>query len=692
MSIDDVTDLTPLVRYVASAAQTVFAYPFPIFDDADLVILVDDVEQTLTTDYTVDGAGDDLGGDVTFGSAMSGGEIVTIYRDTVIERTADFQQNGPIASVTTNDELDKIYIIAQELKAKIGRAIRFPFTAAQTSEAAELTPISNWFSKFLYIGSTGLLEAAATISGVVALTQSLIGQLLNPTGADEVALGITPTNHWYKKGNVDRYGTNAVPGTTDMSVAFQTAINYGRGTGKEVTYGETWPYLLTQPMNCTIAVGADVFGFTLRNVGQILGVTYNSPSYGSIIAKHTGHVFDCSGSEGINFENVTVSTHTSTYPKTCWFFARNASGGGSIHRLNFCRTYGKFSEAVVYNYGAEDDQYTGCQFFNAEGGATASVFRFTSLNNRSLSSSFLTIATGSQSTIGHEVHGGAFANVSHNAAADVFNFDAIRLFKIFGSHLICADLTGGGRAGFYVDTTNGPSDILYFDKVTLEVSSPAPPLYGFYAGDTAQTTGSWSFRDCNFPHVTKMIKTHANLTVSTVIIDNVTDSSVGSGGIDFAGTLSNSRVRNIVGSLTAGTFGENNLDYLNPVVQNASEANSTLRHSGASTGLKNYKLRSVSGQFILSAADDANAVYANAIQVLANGSRILKTQMLGDAVAVGNGVLNTTATDGFLYVPTCAGTPTGTPTGLTGYAPIVVNTTNNKLYFYSTGAWRDAGP
>jgi hypothetical protein len=52
----------------------------------------------------------------------------------------------------------------------------------------------------------------------------------------------------------------------------------------------------------------------------------------------------------------------------------------------------------------------------------------------------------------------------------------------------------------------------------------------------------------------------------------------------------------------------------------------------------------------------------------------------------------TNATDGFLYVPTCAGTPTGTPTTITGMAPIIVNTTNNKLYFYSGGAWRDAGP
>jgi len=64
----------------------------------------------------------------------------------------------------------------------------------------------------------------------------------------------------------------------------------------------------------------------------------------------------------------------------------------------------------------------------------------------------------------------------------------------------------------------------------------------------------------------------------------------------------------------------------------------------------------------------------------------------GNIVAGGSAALATNATNGFLYVPTCAGTPTGTPTAITGMAPIVVNTTNNKLYFYSGGAWRDAGP
>lgn len=62
------------------------------------------------------------------------------------------------------------------------------------------------------------------------------------------------------------------------------------------------------------------------------------------------------------------------------------------------------------------------------------------------------------------------------------------------------------------------------------------------------------------------------------------------------------------------------------------------------------------------------------------------------SVIVGSAALATSATDGFLYVPTCAGTPTGAPTAKTGTAPIVIDSTNNKLYFYSGGAWRDAGP
>lgn len=57
------------------------------------------------------------------------------------------------------------------------------------------------------------------------------------------------------------------------------------------------------------------------------------------------------------------------------------------------------------------------------------------------------------------------------------------------------------------------------------------------------------------------------------------------------------------------------------------------------------------------------------------------------SVIIGSAAIATTATDGFLYVPTCAGTPTGTPTAFGSTAPIVIDSTNNKMYIYSGGAW-----
>jgi hypothetical protein len=68
---------------------------------------------------------------------------------------------------------------------------------------------------------------------------------------------------------------------------------------------------------------------------------------------------------------------------------------------------------------------------------------------------------------------------------------------------------------------------------------------------------------------------------------------------------------------------------------------------------------------------------------------IFMTGTATGSVAIGTpGTISTTATDGFPYFPTCAGVPTGTPTTIGGMSPVVIDSTNNKMYFYSGGAWR----
>lgn len=56
-------------------------------------------------------------------------------------------------------------------------------------------------------------------------------------------------------------------------------------------------------------------------------------------------------------------------------------------------------------------------------------------------------------------------------------------------------------------------------------------------------------------------------------------------------------------------------------------------------------------------------------------------------IGTSSAALSTAATDGFFYIPTCAGTPTGTPTAITGAAPMVADSTNSKVYCYLGGAW-----
>jgi hypothetical protein len=85
-------------------------------------------------------------------------------------------------------------------------------------------------------------------------------------------------------------------------------------------------------------------------------------------------------------------------------------------------------------------------------------------------------------------------------------------------------------------------------------------------------------------------------------------------------------------------------------------------------------------------------VFSTTADGAATSTERMRITSAGNIVAGGSAALATTASNGFLYVPTCVGTPTGTPTTITGMAPIVVDTTNNKLYFYSNSAWRDAGP
>jgi hypothetical protein len=70
---------------------------------------------------------------------------------------------------------------------------------------------------------------------------------------------------------------------------------------------------------------------------------------------------------------------------------------------------------------------------------------------------------------------------------------------------------------------------------------------------------------------------------------------------------------------------------------------------------------------------------------MANQERMRISRHGNVVIGSGSAPLLTTSTDGFLYIPTMAGNPSSTPRSYTHRVPIVVDTTNNRLYYYNSG-------
>lgn len=86
-----------------------------------------------------------------------------------------------------------------------------------------------------------------------------------------------------------------------------------------------------------------------------------------------------------------------------------------------------------------------------------------------------------------------------------------------------------------------------------------------------------------------------------------------------------------------------------------------------------------------------NASYISFCNVASGGTSVAERMRITAAgsVLINAAALSTTATDGFLYIPSCPGAPTGTPTTQSGRNPLIVDSTNSKLYFYA-GSWLQA--
>ena len=151
--------------YSGNGSNDTFAYTFKISANADMQVIIRsatglETVKTITTHYTVTGAGSASGGNVVFtsGNIPTATETVVLRRNSTQTQSLDLVENDPFTADSIEGAFDKNLSIAQELQEQVDRSIKVSRTA--TIASSEITSsATERANKILSFDGSGNLSA-----------------------------------------------------------------------------------------------------------------------------------------------------------------------------------------------------------------------------------------------------------------------------------------------------------------------------------------------------------------------------------------------------------------------------------------------------------------------------------------------------------------------------------------------------
>ena len=155
--------------YSGNGSNDTFAYTFKISADADMQVIIraatgTETVKSLTTHYTVTGAGNANGGNVVFtsGNIPTNTETVVLRRNTTQTQGVDLVENDPFTAESVEGAFDKNLSIAQELQEQVDRSLKISRTNTMTSTEFT-TSATDRASKILAFDTNGELSVTSEL-------------------------------------------------------------------------------------------------------------------------------------------------------------------------------------------------------------------------------------------------------------------------------------------------------------------------------------------------------------------------------------------------------------------------------------------------------------------------------------------------------------------------------------------------
>jgi len=172
-----VSSTTVKNSYSGNGSTTQFAYGYKIFADTDLIVIIrsaagTETVKTLTTHYTVAGAGDASGGSITFttGNTPASGETVVIIREVPQTQAIDYIANDPFPAESHEEGLDRATMTTQQVQEELNRSIKLSRTNTMTSTEFTVgaTDRANKILAFDSAGEISVTQELGTYKGTDA--------------------------------------------------------------------------------------------------------------------------------------------------------------------------------------------------------------------------------------------------------------------------------------------------------------------------------------------------------------------------------------------------------------------------------------------------------------------------------------------------------------------------------------------
>ena len=400
--------------YSGDGSTTTFSYTFKIFADSDIQVIIrsangTETTKTITTHYTVTGAGNSGGGSVIFtsGNIPTSTQTVVLRRNIPQTQAIDYIANDPFPAESHEEGLDRATMAIQQLQEELTRSIKLSKTNTMTSTEFSVGA-SDRANKILAFDTNGELAVTQELgtnrgnwsSGVTFNGRDIVKDSSNNNiylcNTTHTSTGTTPIS---SNADVAKWDliVDAAAASTSANAAANSAANSSNFANTSANHASNSSNHASNSSNFAnnASNSANTSATYLAGVSANANASANSASNSSNFANNSSNSANSASNHSSNSSNFANNSSNSA----------NTSSNHSSNSSNFANNSSNSANTSA-NHSANSSNFAN----NSSNSANTSANHASNSSNHASNSS------------NHSANSSNFANTSSNHSANSSNF------------------------------------------------------------------------------------------------------------------------------------------------------------------------------------------------------------------------------------------------------------------------------